>query len=39
MHLRSIDKQRLLGRYGRVSDVTMQRVEEALKVATGLARI
>ena len=39
MHLRSIDKQRLSGRYGRVNDMTMQRVEEALKVATGLTRI
>jgi mRNA interferase MazF len=39
MQLRSIDKQRLLGRYGRVNDTTMQRVEDALKVATGLTRI
>jgi mRNA interferase MazF len=36
MHLRSIDKRRLTGRYGMVSDATLRRVEEALKVATGL---
>ncbi|MCX6032625.1 MAG: type II toxin-antitoxin system PemK/MazF family toxin [Chloroflexi bacterium] len=39
MHLRSVDKERLVGRYGKVSEKTMQRVEEALKVATGLTRI
>jgi mRNA interferase MazF len=38
MQLRTIDKQRLVGRYGTVSDETMHRVEEALKVATGLIR-
>src|SRR5437588_244172 len=36
MHLRSIDKRRLTGRYGAVTENTMRRVEEALKVATGL---
>ena len=36
MHLRSIDKRRLIGRYGSVSDATLRRVEQALKVATGL---
>jgi len=39
MHLRSVDKQRLAGRYGRISETTMQRVENALKVATGLERV
>ena len=39
MQLRSVDKQRLLGRYGRVSEQTMQQVENALKVATGLTRL
>jgi mRNA interferase MazF len=38
MQLRAVDKQRLVGRYGRVGDETMRRVEEALKVATGLTR-
>jgi mRNA interferase MazF len=36
MDLRSIDKRRLTGRYGAVSEDTLRRVEEALKVATGL---
>jgi mRNA interferase MazF len=36
MQLRSVDKRRLLGRYGTVSAATMQAVDEALKVATGL---
>ena len=36
MHLRSIDKRRLVGRYGSISAETMQRVEQALQVATGL---
>jgi mRNA interferase MazF len=36
MHLRSVDKRRLTGRYGAVTEETMGRVEEALKVATGL---
>lgn len=39
MHLRSVDKERLVGRYGRICEQTMQRVEEALKVAAGLTRV
>ncbi len=39
MHLRSVDKQRIVGRYGMVSAETMARVESALRVATGLTRI
>ena len=39
MQIRAVDKERLTGRYGRVSAGTMQRVEDALKVATGLTRI
>lgn len=39
LQLRSVDKERLVGRYGKVSETTMQRVEEALKVATGLTRV
>jgi mRNA interferase MazF len=39
MHLRSVDKRRLVGAYGQVSDETMRRVEEALKVATGLTSL
>ena len=36
MHLRSVDKRRITGYYGKVRVETMSRVEEALKVATGL---
>lgn len=34
--LRSINKSRLLGYYGRVSDAAMRQVDRALKVAVGL---
>jgi len=36
MQLRAVDKRRLSGQYGTVSEETMAKVEEALKVATGL---
>lgn len=39
MQLRSVDKQRLTGFYGRITDETMRKVEEALKIATGLVPI
>ena len=39
MHLRSVDKARLVGRYGTISEPAMQRVEEALRIATGLTQI
>lgn len=39
MQLRSVDKGRLSGRYGEVSEATMQRVEDALKIATGLVKL
>jgi mRNA-degrading endonuclease toxin of MazEF toxin-antitoxin module len=39
MQLRSVDKQRLDGSYDVISDETMERVEEALKIVTGLTRI
>ncbi|MFN4217925.1 MAG: type II toxin-antitoxin system PemK/MazF family toxin [Candidatus Bipolaricaulia bacterium] len=35
-HLRGVDKRRIREIHGRVSAETMHRVEEALKVATGL---
>ena len=38
MHLRLVDKQRVTHFYGVVSAETMARVEDALKVATGLTR-
>lgn len=37
-HLRSVDKRRVVYRYGTVQEATMQRIEEALRVATGLTR-
>lgn len=36
MQIRSIDQRRVLGIYGAISQPTMKRVEEALKIATGL---
>jgi mRNA interferase MazF len=36
MQLRSIDKQRILGRMGRISEETMRQVEQALLVAAGM---
>ena len=39
MQLRAIDKRRVSGRYGAVSDALMARVELALAIATGLRRL
>ena len=39
MPLRAVDKRRRRGRYGTVSDETMRRVEDALKVSTGLTKM
>ena len=39
LHLRSVDTRRLTGRYGSVSAESMRRVEDALKVATGLTQM
>jgi mRNA interferase MazF len=39
MHLRAVDKQRLIGAYGSVSEECMAQVEDALKIATGLTAI
>lgn len=38
MHLRAVDKRRLIRSYGSVSAETMLRVEDALKIATGLTK-
>ncbi len=38
-HLRGVDKQRITHVYGSVSDETMRRVEDAMKIATGLTKI
>ncbi len=37
MQMRSIDKSRICGRYGTLAPETMQAVDDALGVATGLA--
>ena len=39
MQLRAVDKRRVSGRYGTVSDATLCRVEDAFKVATGLTKM
>jgi mRNA interferase MazF len=39
MHIRSVDKRRLTGFYGHITDETMHKVEDALKIATGLVPI
>lgn len=39
LHTRSMDKRRIIGYYGQVSDEVMARVEEALRIATGLKDI
>ena len=39
LHLRSADKCRITGRYGEVSEETMHKVEEAIRVVTGLEAI
>ncbi|MCP4592336.1 MAG: type II toxin-antitoxin system PemK/MazF family toxin, partial [bacterium] len=39
MQLRSVDKRRLLGLLGQIEETTMSRVEEALRIATGLVPV
>lgn len=39
MQIRSIDKRRIVGVYGRVEDETMLRVEDAVKLVTGITRV
>ena len=39
MQLRSVDKRRLVEVIGSVSAETMRKVDEALKIATGLTRV
>jgi mRNA interferase MazF len=39
MQIRAVDKRRLIDCYGSVSEQTMRRVEEALKIATGLIHL
>ncbi len=39
LHLRSIDQRRITSHYGDLSPEAMERVETALRIATGLTRI
>lgn len=39
MQLRSLDKRRIAGHYGTVDAATLERVDAALRVATGLTRL
>lgn len=39
MQLRAIDKRRIVGVYGAVGQATLNEIEEALKIATGLTRL
>jgi mRNA interferase MazF len=39
LQLRCVEHVRITGRYGRVSDEVMARVDEALKIAVGLTRL
>lgn len=39
MQLRSVDKRRIAGRYGSVSDAVMAHVEDAIRIATGITSL
>jgi len=39
IQLRTLDKRRVLGRYGSVSAEGMERVDGALRIAVGLMRL
>jgi mRNA interferase MazF len=39
MQVRPLDKRRVLGRYGTLSETTMARVDAALRISTGLTRL
>jgi mRNA-degrading endonuclease toxin of MazEF toxin-antitoxin module len=39
MQLRAVDERRVSERYGTASDATLCRVEDALKVTTGLTKM
>ncbi len=39
LHIRGVDKARIMGKYGSVSQETMRRVDSALRIATGLQKI
>ena len=39
MQLRALDKRRIVGQYGAVDAPTLERVDTALRIATGLTRL
>ena len=39
LHMRGIDKSRIIGRYGTLSDEVISRVDSAIRIATGLIQI
>jgi mRNA interferase MazF len=39
LHIRSIDKRRIVGTHGKLSEIVMKQVDEALKIATGLKAV
>jgi mRNA-degrading endonuclease toxin of MazEF toxin-antitoxin module len=39
MLVRCLDKRRVLGRYGSLGEITMARVDAALRISTGLTQI
>lgn len=39
MQVRTVDKRRILSRYGTLADATMKRVDRALSIAVGFAKI
>ena len=39
LHIRSMDKRRVTGYYGQVGEEAMARVDEALRIATGLTPV
>lgn len=39
MQIRALDRRRITGSYGRISSESLLRVEQALKIATGLTRL
>lgn len=39
MHIRSIDKRRITGAYGNLKPESMNLVDEAIRIATGLEDI
>lgn len=38
-HLRGVDRQRIIAYYGSLTPEAMQRVDDAIRIATGLTRV